>query len=106
MEINNKLSSNDLVKVARLIVKASKLGMDVSGYGFADVNNNSGNVYLWLEDYPFCLYIGLYDSRIMANWSCPYDGEEFNREAGNDLQKLYNWCDKLQAKSDKKEGNY
>lgn len=106
MEIKSELSSNELKKVAKLILKASQLGMDISGYGEANVNNNSGNVYLWLEDYPFCLYIGLYDERVMANWSCHYDGEEFDRLAGNSLDKLYKWCDKLQSKSDKKEGNY
>jgi len=106
MEIKTELSSNDLTKVAKLILKARVLGMDVSGYGFADVNNNSGNVYLWLEDYPFCLYIGLGSDKIMANWSCPIDGEEFNRVAGNKLDTLYKWCDKLEGKSQAKEGAY
>lgn len=107
MEIKSELSNNELTKVAKLILKASQLGMDISGYGFADVNNNSGNVYLWLEDYPFCLYIAPFGNyQVMANWSCPYDGEEFDRLAGNSLDKLYKWCNKLQANSDKKEGNY
>ena len=58
MEIKNeKMCSNEVRKVALLINEASRLGWDISGYGFADVNPNSGNVYLWLEDQQACLMI-------------------------------------------------
>lgn len=76
MEISQNLCSNALRKVALLITKASNLGMDVSGYGEAGENQNSGNVYLWLEDYPFTLYIGLGSDTIYANWTNPNNGEE------------------------------
>ena len=76
MQINQNLCSNALRKAALLITKASDLGMDVSGYGEAGENQNSGNVYLWLEDYPFTLYIGLGSDTIYANWSNPNNGEE------------------------------
>ena len=99
MEINQNLCSNALRKVALLITKASDLGMDISGYGEAGENQNSGNVYLWLEDYPFTLYIGLGSDTIYANWSSPIDGSEedidieamplFDLEAwANDLNNL------------------
>ena len=76
MEISQNLGSNALRKVALLITKASDLGMNISGYGEAGENQNSGNVYLWLEDYPFTLYIGLGSDTIYANWSSPIDGSE------------------------------
>ena len=76
MEISQNLCSNALRKVALLITKASDLGMNISGYGEAGENQNSGNVYLWLEDYPFTLYIGLGLDTIYANWSNPNNGEE------------------------------
>jgi hypothetical protein len=99
MEISQNLCSNALRKVALLITKASDLGMDISGYGQAGENQNSGNVYLWLEDYPFTLYIGLGSDTIYANWSNPIDGSEedidieamplFDIEAwANDLNNL------------------
>ena len=99
MEISQNLCSNALRKVALLITKASDLGMDISGYGEAGENQNSGNVYLWLEDYPFTLYIGLGSDTIYANWSSPIDGSEedidieamplFDLEAwANDLNNL------------------
>ena len=101
MEIKNTLGANQLRKIALLITKASDLGMDVSGYGFADENPNSGNVYLWLEDYPFCLYIGLGSDEVWVNWSDPYDGEEHDVEVEDmSADDLFNWCEELQRAAD------
>lgn len=76
MNITQNLCSNALRKVALLITKASDLGMDISGYGEAAENQNSGNVYLWLEDYPFTLYIDLGSDVVYANWSSSLDDRE------------------------------
>lgn len=76
MEITSNLCSNATRKIALLITKASDLGMDISGYGEASENTSSGNVYLWLEDYPFTLYIGLGSDTVYANWTNPNNGEE------------------------------
>ena len=110
MEINTKrLCSNEVRKVALLITKASDLGMDISGYGFADVNPHSGNVYLWLEDYPFALYIAPCNKEdyihIYANWINPYDGEEHDMivSRSTDLNKLHTWCARLQDEAEKAE---
>jgi|ERR1035437_8190014 hypothetical protein len=92
MEIKSNLCSNAVRKVALLITQASKLGMDVSGYGFADENPNSGNVYLWLEDYPFTLYIDLGDDTVNAVWTNPEDGEESSTDKTDNLDALYSWC--------------
>lgn len=101
MEIKSNLGSNATRKIALLISKASELGMDVSGYGFADENNNSGSVYLWLEDYPFTLYIGLGSDEIFANWSNPNDGEEEDIEVtGRSLDNLITWAKDLYATAD------
>jgi len=67
--------------------------MDISGYGFADENQNSGNVYLWLEDYPFTLYIGLGSDDIYASWSNPENGDEEEIEvSGKSLADLEAWA--------------
>ena len=96
MEIKSNLGNNQMRKVALLLTKASQLGMDISGYGFADENQHSGNVYLWLEDYPFCLFIGLGQDDIYANWSNPYDGEEHETEVESmSLAELYAWAEEL-----------
>jgi len=96
MEISKTLTnSNDLEKFADLIKVSARIGRDVSGCGFADVNPNSGNVYLWLEDYSTTLYIGLGSENIYASWSCPYCGEEFEMmmiedTTENDLEEWVN----------------
>lgn len=101
MEINNELSHNAIRKIALLITKASELGMDVSGYGHASENNMSGYVYLWLEDYPFTLFIRpCSDDTIEALWSDPWDGEEHEISVdGMSLADLYDWAEDLQSKS-------
>lgn len=101
MEIKSNLCSNATRKVGLLIVKASELGMDLSGYGFADENCNSGNVYLWLEDYPFTLYIGLGSDTIYALWTNPNDGEEIETEIeGKTLSELEDWAAQLYSESE------
>lgn len=96
MEIKNNLSSNALRKIAMLILKASDLGMDVSGYGYADENRHSGNVYLWLEDYDFTLYIGLGSDTVYANWVSPEDGREEDTDTSDmSLYELQGWASAL-----------
>lgn len=96
MEINSNLCANATRKVALLILKASELGMDVSGYGFADENTSSGNVYLWLENYSFTLYIGLGSDTIYASWSSFLDGREEETETeGKILEDLWAWSNAL-----------
>ena len=96
MEIKSNLCSNATRKIGLLITKASELGMGIGGYGFADENPNSGNVYLWLEDYAFTLYIGLGSDDIYALWTNPEDGEEIETEVeGCDLSELESWANAL-----------
>lgn len=93
MEIKQNLCSNALRKSALLITKASDLGMDVSGYGEVTENQYSGNVYMWLEDYPFTLYIGLGSDTIYASWTNPNNGEEEEIDIdGMALHELESWA--------------
>ena len=101
MEIKSNLCSNATRKIALLITKASELGMDISGYGFADENQNSGNVYLWLEDYQFTLYIGLGSDDIYASWSNPMNGDEEEIEVGTKtLAQLELWAEQLYTEAE------
>lgn len=100
MEINNKLGNNAIRKVALLITKASELGMDVSGYGEASENNMSGYVYLWLEDYPFTLFIDLGSDDIQALWTNFDNGEEISISVNSmSLFALNEWAYNLDANS-------
>lgn len=94
MEIQKDMCSNAVRKSALLITKASNLGMDISGYGEIGENQNSGNVYLWLEDYPFTLYIDLGDDTIQAMWTNYDNGDEEAIDVDSmSLYELEEWCD-------------
>lgn len=74
MEINTKnMGSWSLQKAGYLLVVAGNLNMELDGSGVVDVNENSGYVYLWLEDYSFTLYMPicceLVKSDVWALWS-------------------------------------
>jgi len=107
MEIKSNLCSNATRKIALLITKASELGMDVSGYGFADENTNSGYVFLWLEDYPFTLFIRpCGDDEVEAVWSNPYDGEEHELDVNDmTLEELEEWAIGLSRAADLAQGD-
>ena len=99
MEINtSKMVANEIRKVGLLIAAASKIKMDTSGYGLVDVNQNSGYTYLWLEDYPFSLYIPPFgDDDVYALWTNPENGDEEEIEVKSmELSDLYDWVEKLE----------
>jgi hypothetical protein len=103
MEINGNMNSNDLAKAGKLLAFGGEIGMDLSGYGILDVNLASGNVYMWLEDYNFCLFIGLGSPSIKARYSCPIDGEESIKERVYSLQDVEMWSSKRAKESEAKE---
>ena len=98
MEIKSNLGRNATRKIGLLLVAAANLGMDVGGYGVADENNTSGNVYLWIEDYPFCLFIGLGSDRIYVNYSDPETGEGYDTALGDmTLEDVYEWVSQYET---------
>jgi len=99
MEFQENLCANAIRKIALLITKAADLGMNLSGYGHAAENPNNGNVYLWLEDYTFTLFISLGDDAINACWTSLYtDDEEIIPVDDMKLYQLEAWTDALNDK--------
>jgi hypothetical protein len=105
MEINNKnLGNKQLRKIALLMTKASDLGMNLSSYGEVGENDRSGNVYLWLEDYPFTLFIDLGSDDIQACWnSAMTDREEIIEVGKKCLFELESWAYKLENEDQQTE---
>ena len=99
------MSHKQLSNVGRLIVKASTLDFPIdSAMTQIGYNTTYGNTYLWCEDIPYTIFISDFGSAIKASYSCPYDGEEVERNCSNDEVKMMKWAERLRAKSDKKEG--
>ena len=102
--ITENMSRKQLLNVGRLIAKAGELEFPIdSNMTQVGYNNVYGNTYLWCEGVQYTLFISDFDSRIKALYSCPYDGEEVERNCSNDENKMMKWAERLQAKSDKKE---
>jgi hypothetical protein len=94
MELLSSMYGNELRKAALLITEGGRLGMDLSGYGNLDVNKSNGNVYMWLEDYPFSLFIDLGSDDVQACWSSyETDFEEIISVARQTLAQLEDWCE-------------
>ena len=83
-------------------VAENELKMNLEGYGEVSVNQNSGYTYLWVEDYPFTLYMPI-DCNLNLNdvyvlWTNSDNGEEIEMVLGNetleDVNKFVERCDK------------
>jgi hypothetical protein len=104
MEITQELCGNAKRKVGLLIKKACELDMNIMGFGEAGENPHSGNVYLWLEDYPFCLFIDLGSDDIQACWnSAMTDKEETIEVEEMTLEELEAWAYKLENEDQERE---
>ena len=92
----------EIVKAAYLLMAADRFGMDLSGYGEVAFSPNSGNIFLWVEDYPFTLYLPisseLKDADVWVQWNGPDDNEEHERTLDEflDLEEIYAWIKKLE----------
>jgi len=97
-----KMTKWEVEKAAFLILMAKDLDMDIHCYGELDINQNSGYTYLWLEDYPFSLYMpincDLKREDVYVLWTNHQTGEEIEEslEAFNDLKDIYEWVNKLE----------
>lgn len=103
MEVSKKvLESNQCCQaMAELLQKANNLGMDCTGYGELGYNDNSGNTYLRLEDYPFTLFISDFNEGIYAMYTDFNDGEETEIELTNEsLDDLYSWVKSLEEEEE------
>ena len=88
-------------KALYLIKTAKQLGMNISGYGELAVNQTSGYTYLWLEDYPFTLYMPisceLEEKDVWVMWTNPENGEEIEKSLDefSSLSDIEDWCKNL-----------
>lgn len=92
----------EIEKAAYLILKAKQLGMDLNSYGELSVNKNSGYTYLWLEDYPFSLFMpincDLIEEDIYVNYFDSETGQETEESLANfsDIDEIHNWVSQLE----------
>jgi hypothetical protein len=92
MKITTVISGQDAQRLADCISYASKHGLDVTEYTQCGVNSNSGNVWLWDENWTGCVYCTIgFDVSYM--WSCPNCGDEQDVEIGSTFKP--DCCDEI-----------
>ncbi len=67
----------DLDRLTHCIQKVRAEGLTLDKYAQAGVNDNTGNVYIWSEDWAGCVYCSIgFD--VSWSYSCPECGEEYD----------------------------
>lgn len=102
MKISEKLQGWELEKGLYLINIASKLKMELNEYTIIDVNNNSGYVYLWCENYNFSLYMPINCDLIKADVYALYTNFENGEESEisckdfTHVSQIEDWCEEVE----------
>jgi hypothetical protein len=77
----------DLDRLAECFKAIKKAGLKTDKYTQAGVNQSSGNVWVWSEDWQGCVYCSIgFD--VAWTWSCPNCGEEYEAETYGELCDL------------------
>jgi len=67
----------DLERLTDCIAAVRKNGLSIDQYTHAGINENSGNVWIWNENWVGCVYCSIgFD--IQWSWSCGDCGEEYD----------------------------
>jgi hypothetical protein len=75
----------DVDRLADCLKAISAAGLRVTKYTQAGVNQGSGNVWVWDEDWVGCVYCSIgFD--VAWNWSCPECGEEYDFDSYAEME--------------------
>lgn len=77
----------DLDRLTECLKAIKDAGLHTSKHTRAGINQNSGNVWVWDEDWQGCVYCSIcFD--VAWSWSCPNCGEEFDFDEYADLENF------------------
>lgn len=87
MNINEQITGADAERLADCIKFASKQGLTIGEHTQCGVNQSSGNVWLWDEEWSGCVYCSIgFD--VAISWTCPECGNEIDCETMQEAQEL------------------
>lgn len=76
----------DLERLTECLSAIRAAGKRVDRYTQAGVNQNSGNVWVWSEDWPGCVYCSIgFD--VAWSYSCPKCGEEHDFDTFEEMEE-------------------
>ncbi len=91
--IFNEFSGADLDRLIECIKKIRSEGLTIDKYTQAGVNESSGNVWIWSEDWAGCVYCTVgFD--VSWSYSCPECGEEYDFNTEQECREFAELCDK------------
>lgn len=81
-----QFSGADLDRLVACIAKLRSEGLQLDKYSQAGINQNSGNVYIWSEDWAGCVYCSIgFD--VSWSYSCGECGEEYDFETEQECRE-------------------
>jgi hypothetical protein len=81
----------DLDRLVDCIKAVRKAGLTIDEYCQAGVNQSSGNVYIWSEDWPGCVYCSVgFD--VAWSYSCGECGNEVDFDSYHELCEYSDKC--------------
>jgi hypothetical protein len=84
------LEGADIDRLMACMEKVRDEGLRIDKYCQAGVNQSSGNVYIWSEDWAGCVYCSIgFD--VSWSYSCPECGEEYDFDTE---QECRDYCEK------------
>lgn len=81
-----QFSGADLDRLVACIQKVREEGLSIDENAQAGINQNSGNVYIWSEDWAGCVYCSI-GFNVQWSYSCPECGEEYDFPTEDDCRK-------------------
>jgi len=88
MEMTNTIQGADAERLADCIKFAAAQGLEITKHTQAGLNQNSGNVWLWDEDWPGCIYQDIGFSGACVSWHCGECGNEIDCKSMKEADKL------------------
>ena len=97
LNLFEKFEGADLDRLIECLKAVKDAGLKVDKYAQAGINQSSGNVYIWSEDWPGCVYCSIGFS---VNWSynCGECGEEYDFETYSDMCVYSDECNEHDQK--------
>ena len=82
----SQFSGADLDRFVECVKVVRAEGLTIDKYCQAGVNKNSGNVYIWSEDWAGCVYCSIgFD--VQWSYSCAECGEEYDFETEQECRE-------------------
>lgn len=82
-----KFQGADLDRLAECIKAIRKAGLQVDKYTQAGVNQGSGNVWVWSEDWVGCVYCSIgFD--VAWSWMCGDCGAEYDFDTYDEMDRF------------------